>query len=120
MKSFFYVLIIVLITVFMFSFSCSLTGQNGNSYDTNQIVQANNFVVIGSNSFNPETLKILINTTVYWTNTDTNVHNVFRNGLFSSGNILPGSSFSFEFKDVGTYGYADTIYGMIGTIVVTY
>jgi plastocyanin len=71
-------------------------------------------------SFQPAAINIAANDTVTWTNTGTTSHTVTSDtGLFDSGAIAPGASFSLMFIDGGTYGYHCSIHPtMTGTITV--
>lgn len=59
-------------------------------------------------------------TTVKWTNGDTVEHTATSDtGVWDSGNIAPGSDFSFKFDNVGSFPYHCTIHpGMVGEIKV--
>jgi plastocyanin len=83
-------------------------------------------VVMTNNTFQPAQLQVVAGTTVTWTNQDSVPHTVTagtRNspsGLFDSGNVDPGGTFSFTFTDPGTYDYFCSIHpNMDGTITVT-
>ena len=77
-------------------------------------------VFMQNTAFNPQTITVSKNATVTWTNKDNMTHNVTSStGLFESGNIPPGGTFSFQFPATGTYPYSCTIHaGMTGTVVV--
>jgi hypothetical protein len=64
--------------------------------------------------------------TVAWSNDGDNVHTVTSDeGVFDSGTLESGASFSFTFAEPGTYPYYCQVHGaaggvgMAGTIVVT-
>jgi plastocyanin len=86
-------------------------------------------VVCKNNKFIPETLTVKAGTTVTWVNQDGYVHTVTsgaspsdRSGLFDSGNINGGGTFSFKFDKAGTYDYFCIPHfslGMVGKIIVT-
>jgi plastocyanin len=71
-------------------------------------------------AFNPTSLTVAVNATVTWTNKDAMTHNVTSDsGLFVSGNINPGGTYSHQFTSAGTYTYRCTIHtGMTGRIIV--
>ena len=71
-------------------------------------------------AFNPATLTISNGSTVTWTNKDNMTHNVTSDsGVFISGNIAPGGTFSYHFTSTGKYPYRCTIHaGMTATIIV--
>lgn len=70
--------------------------------------------------FGPASLTIPAGATVTWTNRDDEPHTVVSDaGLFRSGALDTGESFSFRFEKPGTYHYACSIHPrMVGTIVV--
>lgn len=84
-------------------------------------------ITILQSSYSPDTLYILPDTTVTWTNKSTN--NVLHTStsdtqsgqvFWDSGQLLPGQSYSYTFKTVGVYPYHDTIYPTVnGIIIVT-
>ncbi len=84
------------------------------------LVQAPNEVIIQDEAFIPQTLTVPVNTTVKWRNRDNITHTVTSDdALWNSGNILGGSSFSFQFTAAGTYHYHCSIHTfMKGTIIV--
>lgn len=72
--------------------------------------------------FLPGTLEVPVGTTVTWINNDVIDHTVTSSdGLFDSGDMLPGDSFSFTFSEAGEYEYVCTLHrGMApATIIVT-
>lgn len=100
------------------------TVQATNPADSNQVQ-----VICKNNRFNPESLTVKIGTTVTWTNQDGYIHTVTsgtspseRSGLFDSGDLNSGKTFSFTFNEAGTYDYFCIPHfslGMIGKIIVT-
>jgi plastocyanin len=81
---------------------------------------ASNAVSMKNTQFVPPTITVPAHTTVTWTNGDGFAHTVTSdNGLFNSGNVNGGGSFSFKFDTAGTYTYHCTIHaGMTGKVVV--
>lgn len=77
-------------------------------------------VYIKDLAFNPSTIFVSANTTVTWTNKDGVSHTVTSNsGVFDSGTILQGKTYSFQFTNPGSYPYHCTIHpSMTGTVVV--
>jgi plastocyanin len=78
-------------------------------------------VTIQSFAFSPPSLTVSVNATVKWTNNDAVTHTVTSDvaGVFNSGNLTPGSSFSFQFTSPGTFNYHCSIHpGMLATIIV--
>lgn len=82
---------------------------------------------MGSQSFTPSSIEVEVGTTVTWTNGSSVTHTVTsgtdgdHDGKFDSGNISPGSQFSYTFNEVGTYPYFCVPHlnlGMTGTVTV--
>jgi len=114
-----------------------LAGCNGNVQDSSTREQVSidtsepepNQVICKNNRFIPDTLTVKEGTTVTWVNQDTYIHTVTsgrspgeQSGLFDSGNLNKGQTFSFTFDKAGTYDYFCIPHfsmGMIGKIVVT-
>lgn len=81
---------------------------------------APNSVNIGDDFFNPSSLTVTAGTIVTWTNRGSRGHTVTSDqGAFDSGSLNPGGSFSFTFKDKGTFSYHCNFHsGMTAKIVV--
>lgn len=82
-------------------------------------------VTMQNRTFVPGQVSIAPGTTVIWTNEDGFPHTVISGtrdnptGLFASGNVAGGASFSFTFSEPGVYEYFCAIHpGMRGTITV--
>ena len=77
-------------------------------------------VSIYDHAFDPAQLSIDPKTTVTWVNNDTVAHTVTADdGLFDSGELQPGESYSVWFKGSGQVAYHCTIHpDMTGSIVV--
>jgi plastocyanin len=73
------------------------------------------------NVFAPATMTVPFGATVKVTNQDLGVtHNWTDPGLFSSGNLGFGGTYSFRFTYTGTYQFECTIHaGMTGSITVS-
>jgi|ERR1035437_766896 plastocyanin len=77
-------------------------------------------------AFNPVTKTISAGTTITWTNKDNTTHTATSgvpnspDGLFNSGNLNNGGTFSFKFPTAGTFKYFCLIHGamMTATIIV--
>ena len=79
-------------------------------------------VAISGYAFDPATLTVKEGTTVTWTNQDSVTHTVTSDtGLFDSGGMSQGDTFSFTFTTAGTYAYHCTPHhaSMNATIIVT-
>jgi len=78
--------------------------------------------VNASLGFEPTTITVVIgvNNTVIWKNEDSDWHDVHsETGLFYSGIIQPGASWTYTFTSPGTYPYVcDPHPWMTGTIIV--
>lgn len=108
------------------------TGNNPATYGSNnqpsgsgssQAEVAPGTVDIKNMMFTPSQITIKEGDTVTWTNNDNIAHTVTDDlsnvGGPASGNIPPGGSYSFTFKDKGSYQYHCNIHpSMRGTIVV--
>jgi hypothetical protein len=81
----------------------------------------NDTVLIQLASFQPESLTVPAGTEVTWINRDIVRHTVTSDeGLFDSGDLGAGESFSYTFDKPGTYGYHCTRHPFVhGTIIVT-
>jgi plastocyanin len=82
-------------------------------------------VVLSNTSFQPAQITVPAGTTVTWINRDPVAHTVTAgtrgnpSGLFDSGQIAPGGTFSFTFDQAGTYNYFCAVHnGMDGTVIV--
>jgi len=75
---------------------------------------------LGSAAYVPNPITVAVGTAVTWTNTDGIAHTVTSNtGVFSSGTLGPGQSFSFTFPSAGTFQYHCSFHaGMVGSVVV--
>ena len=72
-------------------------------------------------AFTPSSLSVRVGTRVTFTNRDGTTHTVTANGgLFNSGNLPPGQTYSFTFMGRGSFAYHCQIHPMMtGTISVT-
>ena len=75
----------------------------------------------GSNSFSPNPVEVKVGETVTWINDDSGRHTVTsKNGVFDSGMMGKGQSFSYTFDKAGEYQYFCQPHpNMVGTVVVT-
>jgi plastocyanin len=85
-------------------------------------------ITIKDFAFSPASVTVPAGTTVTWTNQDSVPHTIvndfnplFSQGaMFTSSQLQTGQSFSFTFKDPGTFGYHCGIHTyMKGTVTVT-
>lgn len=108
---------------------CAGTGKTVSSTAAETTTANSNQVICKNNKFVPDTLTVKVGTTVTWVNQDGYIHTVTsgtspsdRSGLFDSGNLNGGETFSFTFDKAGTYDYFCIPHfslGMIGKIMVT-
>lgn len=74
------------------------------------------------NRFQPNALNVGVGSTVTWTNNGNNIHTLTSaDGLFDSGGLLGGQSFSFTFQNAGTYRLIcrqHGLNGMAGSVIV--
>jgi plastocyanin len=77
-------------------------------------------VEIIEDNFDPETAMVMVGGTVTWTNMDVESHTVTaEDGMFDSGEIAPGESFSYVFEEAGIFDYYCTIHPeMNGSVIV--
>ena len=106
--------ILVLLVVLVLS-ACSAA-----STVTSSPVVSGNAVSLANFTFSPATLPVKAGTTVTWTNNDSTTHTVTSDsGVFNSGNLAPGATFSYTFNSTGTFTYHCSIHTyMKGTIIV--
>ena len=80
-------------------------------------------VSIQNFAFTPSSITVKKGTKVTWTNDDSTTHTVTETDSQTgpdSGNLNPGSSYSFTFDTAGTYHYHCSIHTeMTGTVTVT-
>lgn len=104
----------------------SLYGNNNTNSSTpasNQATPSAGAITIKNMMFTPPQISVQKGATVTWTNNDTTAHTVIDDlsnvGGPSSGNIEPGSTYSFKFNKTGSFQYHCSIHpSMRGTIVV--
>ena len=77
-------------------------------------------VSMRGNSFGPRRLEVTLGDTVTWINKDIVRHDAVKPGLFDSGELLGGESYSWSPSDTGVVQYRCTIHQrMRGEIRVT-
>jgi plastocyanin len=109
--------ILVFITLVITFYQCNKSDDNTSPDNSSP---GSNEVWMQNMAFNPATITVSVNSTVKWTNKDGTTHTVTStNGLFDSGNISSGGTFSHHFTSAGTFSYKCTIHSnMSGTIIV--
>lgn len=100
-----------------------LAGCGGGSTSSPSLSAAGvtgNSITVKNFAFTPMTLTVKTGTTVTWTNQDSSTHTVTAvAGVFGSGNLTTGTTFTHTFPTAGTYAYRCNIHQyMTGTVVV--
>ena len=115
-------LVITLFSAFLTINSCSKSTGYTSPTTTNNpgVTQGANDIWISNMSFGPSSKTVAVGTTIIWTNQDAVGHTVTSTtGLFASGTLGQGGTFSFTFSTAGIYNYKCTIHpSMTGTITV--
>jgi plastocyanin len=63
-------------------------------------------VSIAGFAFSPQAVTVSKGATVTWTNNDSTTHTITSdNGIWDSGEVAPGKTFSRTFNDTGTFPY---------------
>ena len=93
---------------------------NGTTTAATSSPVSGSYVSLVNLAFSPATLTVKVGTTITWTNNDSMTHTVTSdNGVFDSGNLTPGQTFSYTFNNAGTFTYHCVIHSyMKGTIIV--
>lgn len=94
----------------------STTETPATTIKTNMAVDIKNFMFV------PATITVMKGATVTWTNDDTVPHTITSvTGLFDSGNIDPGATYSHTFTQTGSFEYSCTNHPNMphGTVTVT-
>jgi len=76
---------------------------------------------LSTTAYNPNPITVSAGSTVKWTNSDTIAHTVTsdQSGVFNSGRMAPGDTFSMTFQNKGTVTYHCSFHpGMIASVVV--
>lgn len=98
------------------------TNNNSAANTSGEAPVSTNNVTIHNFAFSPAAITVKVGTVVTWTNQDSIAHTVTETDGLSgpaSGNVNPGSSFSFTFRAPGTYHYHCSIHPeMTGTVTV--
>lgn len=105
----------ILMVVMSISYSCSKSSTGySNGYPPPPGTTGGpgtNEVWIQNMAFTPSTITVTAGTTIKWTNKDAVTHNVTSDtGVFSSGSMVTGATFTFTFATAGTYSYKCTIH----------
>lgn len=103
----------------------SACSSNNNTSPTNPTTGTSVSIVSGAailstTAFSPSPVTVTRGTVVTWKNNDTTSHDTTADGgMWNSGVIAPGASFSTTLQTAGTFTYHCTIHpGMVGTVTV--
>jgi plastocyanin len=82
--------------------------------------QSSNTILINNSSFTPSILNVQVGSTVTWINKANTTQNIVSStGVFSSGNLTNGMSYSYTFNQSGSYPFHSAVNPKItGTIIV--
>ena len=114
MKKFLLSAIVLTVAAFVFIGLTGCSSSKTSATSTGNVVNISNF------SFSQGSLNVSMGTTVTWTNNDSATHRVVSDtGLFDSGDLSQGGTFSYTFNTAGSYPYHCSIHTyMKGTIIV--
>jgi plastocyanin len=103
--------------------SSNMSNTNSSTSNSSQSAASTGAITIKNMMFTPPQISIQKGGTVTWTNDDNTAHTVTDDltnvGGPSSGDIQPGSTYSFTFNKTGSFQYHCSIHpSMRGTIVV--
>jgi plastocyanin len=128
LKNFVYAVKIYLISVTVIFFLTILySGCNEDDYSTSggTANPGTNEIFMKNTAFTPANRTISVGTTLTWKNQDNFAHTVTSgtpgspSGLFDSGNLGSGGTFSYTFNSAGSFKYFCSIHpSMTGTITV--
>jgi plastocyanin len=111
----------------LFFLAVLYSGCNEDDYSTSNsnATPGTNEIFMKNTAFTPANRAISIGTTLTWKNQDNFAHTVTSgtpgnpSGLFDSGNLGSGGSFSYTFNSAGSFKYFCSIHpAMTGTITV--
>jgi|GEM_PF-797196 len=100
----------------------NISQQNVSERDSRPVMMEQTISVdIKNFIFNPNAITVIAGTTVVWTNHDAAPHTVTSTrGIFDSGVMDEGETFSYTFRDPGTYDYSCMIHPyMKAKVIVT-
>lgn len=101
--------------------------QTTTSGGQSEVAQGVSHVFIHNEAFQPAAIEVPVGTTVTWTNQDNTFHTVTVGNAMvmtenpsASGQLAPGSTFSYTFLSRGTFSYycSDHPNTMRGTVIV--
>jgi plastocyanin len=81
--------------------------------------QSGSTITLASFSFSIKTLTVKVGQAVTWTNADPVIHTVTSDeGVWDSGDLAPGGSFTFTFSKAGTYAYHCSYHPYMKAVVI--
>lgn len=89
----------------IFIIGCAQQQANAPEAPASQGAQAENTIIIKNYAFNPPSLSVSKGATVTWTNEEDISHTVTMEGVFDSGALTKGKSFSYKFDHKGEFAY---------------
>ncbi len=111
-----------LVAAVVMTAGCTSSSNTSPSSSPQVSTAGQNTVSMKNIAFNPSSLTINKGATVTWTNDDSTTHTVTSDtGLWDSGNLSPGQTYTHQFNDTGTFPYHCSSHvgqGMKGTIIV--
>ncbi len=106
-----------------------LLGKKGNGTPAAKTVKATHTapsnvsaISINNGKFRPKNVTVKVGTSLTWTNNDSSPQSVTSDapGLFDSGSLAPGATFSYTFSNAGVFPYHSTgASGSFGSVTVT-
>jgi plastocyanin len=107
-----------LFAIIIISVSCTKSSTDTATGPVNKGGPGANEVWIENFSFNPSTITVDAGTAITWTNKDAISHTVTSDtGLFNSGNIDSGGTFSYVFQNAGSFPYHCSIHPYMTAVV---
>ena len=101
--------IVVSILIMVPLLACSSSYNNTPapaSSTTSPVASGGNSVSIANFAFSPTSITIKVGATITWTNNDSVAHTVTSDsGVFDSGNLAAGKSYTYTFSKAGTFPY---------------
>jgi len=124
--------VVVVVVAGLFSVSCSGSGSGSTSATTSTAVTQppqSGTVAVSSvdNNFRPQDITVTLGSKVVWTNDGRAEHNIVPSGstpfAVDKKAFLPGSSFTWDATELGTFPYFCSIHGtatagMYGSVTV--
>ncbi len=112
--------LVALFTLLIFGISCYQSAPTPAPAPTPSPTPTITEVEISGFAFVPATITIPVGTTVTWFNKDSVAHTVSsREGVFDSGNLSGGATFSYTFDQNGSFEYYCKIHpSMRGKVIV--